>query len=85
MVEFGDLYLDATNIGSPLRYAAHRCADNNTRPELWTVAGEPRLVLVATKDIPQGSELSWNYVSADRTADSEPVDPKALWFHCQCK
>lgn len=85
MVEFGDMYLDATDICSPLQYGAHHCSHNNTLQELWTVVGELLLVLTAARDIPQGAELSWNYVCNDCHEGSKSIDPKALWFHCTCK
>eukprot|EP00961_Rhodomonas_salina_P132088 1778105-Rhodomonas_salina.2 len=81
MVELDDnLFLDSTEYGSPLRFAAHSCSRNTARPEVWNVGGELRLVLVATQDLAAGTEVTWNYASGrdDRDETSLPADPHQL-------
>ena len=54
------LVLDAAEYGSCARFANHSCEPNCTLQK-WITNGEPRVCLVALKDIQSGSELTYNY------------------------
>lgn len=62
------LFIDAERRGSYARFANHSC-DPNCALEKWTVGQEPRLVLVATRDIPKLMELCYNYNAGGGVAD----------------
>lgn len=55
-----DIYLDARSMGSLARYINHSC-EPNCVVERWKVRGIIRAVVVAKKDIPAGTELSFDY------------------------
>lgn len=57
----GGLMLDAKTMGSAARFANHSCAPT-CMLQKWTVMGECRLVLVAKKDLPAGSEVGKKYL-----------------------
>ena len=54
------LMLDAKSMGSNARFVNHSC-DPNCVLQKWNVLGETRLVIVATKSIVVGEEISYNY------------------------
>ena len=56
----GNLILDAGPMGSEARFANHSCRPNCSLHK-WDVLGEPRVILMAEKDIEAGDELTYNY------------------------
>ncbi|GAB0100213.1 hypothetical protein DMENIID0001_162180 [Sergentomyia squamirostris] len=54
------LTIDAEHKGNVSRYINHSC-DPNCMTQKWTVNGAMRIGIFAIKDIPQGTELSFNY------------------------
>lgn len=62
------LFIDAERRGSYARFANHSC-EPNCALEKWTVGHEPRLVLVAMRDIPKLTELCYNYNAGGGVAD----------------
>ncbi|KAJ8598867.1 hypothetical protein CTAYLR_010465 [Chrysophaeum taylorii] len=71
------LYLDAERRGAYARFANHSC-DPNCALEKWTVGPEPRLVLVATRDIPKFTECCYDYNAGGGVADVTHAQP------CRC-
>lgn len=60
-MSLGDgLMLDAKPMGSNARFANHSC-DPNCDLQKWNVLGETRLVLVSTRDMYAGEEITYNY------------------------
>jgi len=55
-----DTYIDARKKGSIARYINHSC-DPNCAVHRWKVRGVLRAGIFATKDIPAGTELSFDY------------------------
>jgi len=55
-----DIYLDARKVGGVARYINHSC-EPNCQVERWKVRGIMRAAVVAYKDIPAGTELSFDY------------------------
>jgi serine/threonine protein kinase len=55
-----DIYLDARKKGGVARYINHSC-NPNCQVERWKVKGILRAAVVARKDIPAGTELSFDY------------------------
>jgi serine/threonine protein kinase len=55
-----DIYLDARKMGGVARYINHSC-DPNCQVERWKVRGIMRAAVVAYRDIPAGTELSFDY------------------------
>ncbi|KAL3918428.1 MAG: hypothetical protein SGILL_004239 [Bacillariaceae sp.] len=55
-----DIYLDARKKGGVARYINHSCSPNCV-VERWKVRGILRAAVVARKDIPAGTELSFDY------------------------
>lgn len=55
-----DLYIDARVKGNKARFVNHSCVPN-ARMEKWIVNGENRMGLFATRPIPKGGEISFNY------------------------
>eukprot|EP00536_Pseudo-nitzschia_multiseries_P013693 jgi/Psemu1/298517/fgenesh1_pm.602_\ len=55
-----DIYLDARKVGGVARYINHSC-NPNCQVERWKVRGIMRAAVVARKDIPAGTELSFDY------------------------
>ncbi|KAL3919148.1 MAG: hypothetical protein SGILL_003899 [Bacillariaceae sp.] len=55
-----DIYLDARKKGGVARYINHSCSPN-CQVERWKVRGILRAAVVARKDIPAGTELSFDY------------------------
>jgi len=68
------LYVDARHRGNLSRFINHSC-DPNCELQKWTVAGHPRIGIVAKKDIPAGSPLSYDYQFSTQEED---------FFACQC-
>ena len=56
----GDVFLDARRRGGISRYINHSC-DPNCAVERWKVRGIMRAAVIAYKDIPAGTELSFDY------------------------
>ncbi|KAG7353333.1 nuclear protein SET [Nitzschia inconspicua] len=56
----GDVYLDARKKGGVARYINHSC-NPNCVVERWKVRGILRAAVVARRDIPAGTELSFDY------------------------
>lgn len=56
----GDLVIDNYTKGNISRFVNHSC-DPNCKMERWYVNGEPRLALIAIKDIQKGEELCFDY------------------------
>jgi serine/threonine protein kinase len=55
-----DVYLDARKTGGIARYINHSC-DPNCVVERWKVRGILRAAVIAFKDMPAGTELSFDY------------------------
>jgi serine/threonine protein kinase len=55
-----DVYLDARKRGGIARYINHSC-DPNCKVERWKVRGLLRAAVIANRDIPAGTELSFDY------------------------
>lgn len=55
-----DVYLDARKKGGVARYINHSC-DPNCVVERWRVRGILRAAVIASRDIPAGTELSFDY------------------------
>jgi len=55
-----DIYLDARKAGGAARYINHSC-NPNCVVERWKVRGIMRAAVIAKKDIPTGTELSFDY------------------------
>jgi len=55
-----DVYLDARKVGGVARYINHSC-EPNCQVERWKVRGIIRAAVVASKDLPAGTELSFDY------------------------
>eukprot|EP00934_Nitzschia_sp_Nitz4_P008455 Nitzschia sp. Nitz4//scaffold80_size88189//18388//23841//NITZ4_005082-RA/size88189-processed-gene-0.12-mRNA-1//1//CDS//3329558615//8445//frame0 len=55
-----DVYLDARKAGGIARYINHSC-DPNCVVERWKVRGILRAAVIASRDIPAGTELSFDY------------------------
>ena len=55
-----DIYLDARSKGSLARYINHSC-EPNCVVERWKVRGILRAAVIASKDIPANTELSFDY------------------------
>ena len=61
IMALGDgVYLDACRKGSVARYINHSC-EPNCRVDRWKVRGRLRAAIIALKDIPSGTELSFDY------------------------
>eukprot|EP00937_MAST-01D_sp_MAST-1D-sp2_P003153 g3153.t1 len=76
-----DLILDAETLGAPARFANHSCAPNCLM-QRWSVRGEPRVVIVAARDLWAGEELTYNYHSD--TLDDEFARQKCLCGARRC-
>lgn len=62
------LSIDAGTRGAYARFANHSCAPN-CELQKWRVGEEPRLVLVAARDIPALEELTYDYNAGGGTQD----------------
>ena len=56
----GSEVIDATRKSNLARFINHSC-DPNAATALWSVAGENRVGIFAIKDIPYGTEISYDY------------------------
>ena len=63
------LSIDAGHRGAYARFANHSCGPN-CKLEKWRVGEEPRLVLIALKDVPPGKELTYDYNAGGTEADT---------------
>ena len=63
------LSIDAGHRGAYARFANHSCGPN-CKLEKWRVGEEPRLVLVALRDVPPGEELTYDYNAGGTEADT---------------
>ena len=54
--------IDATKKGNEARFINHSC-DPNCQAEYWTVEGQERVGIFATKLIPTGQEITYDYLS----------------------
>ncbi|CAL8146415.1 unnamed protein product [Orchesella dallaii] len=61
VVELGQLYVDAEEVGSVSRYFNSSC-DPNLQLERWSVGKWPLLLFFAIKHIDIGEELTYNYL-----------------------
>ena len=55
-----DLIIDASDKSNHARFINHSC-DPNCETQKWTVNGETRIGIFAIKDIPAGTELTFDY------------------------
>ncbi|KAK8947017.1 Histone-lysine N-methyltransferase ASHH3 [Platanthera zijinensis] len=55
-----DMVIDATYKGNKSRFINHSCQPN-TEMQKWTIDGETRIGIFATRDIPKGEELTYDY------------------------
>jgi len=52
--------IDATYVGNYSRFINHSCSPN-AECQKWTVKGEERIAIFASKDIHIGEEVTYNY------------------------
>lgn len=71
-----DTYLDASRKGSISRFINHSCEPNCT-VEVWTVGRRLRVGIFSLKDIPAGTELTFDY----RWERSTRPPTKYLFFY----
>ncbi len=57
------LYIDASNFGNKSRFINHSCLPN-CQFETWYVDNKPRLIVVATFAIDQGTHLTVSYMDS---------------------
>lgn len=57
-----DMVIDATTWGNKSRYINHSCCPN-TEMQKWSVDGETRIGIFATRDIKKGEHLTYDYQS----------------------
>jgi len=53
-------YIDARLTGNDSRFINHSC-DPNCETKKWVINGETRIGIFAVKDIPPGTELTYDY------------------------
>jgi SET domain-containing protein len=53
-------FIDARTKGAITRFINHSC-EPNCRIEIWTVEGKRRIGVYAIKDVPAGTELTFDY------------------------
>jgi len=58
----GDLILDAGPMGAVTRFCNHSC-NPNARMSKWNVLGEPRIALMAIREIQPDDEITFNYAA----------------------
>ncbi len=56
-----NLVIDASNKSNNARFINHSC-DPNCQTQKWKVNGETRIGIIAIKDIPVGTELTFDYM-----------------------
>ncbi|KAM0935080.1 putative [histone H3]-lysine(4) N-trimethyltransferase chromatin remodeling SET family [Dioscorea sansibarensis] len=65
-----DMVIDATYKGNKSRYINHSCQPN-TEMQKWTIDGETRIGIFATRDIKKGEELTYDYQFVQFGADQD--------------
>ncbi|XP_072963025.1 histone-lysine N-methyltransferase ASHH3 isoform X3 [Typha angustifolia] len=65
-----DMVIDATYKGNKSRYINHSCQPN-TEMQKWTIDGETRIGIFATRDITKGEELTYDYQFVQFGADQD--------------
>ncbi|KAL0923783.1 hypothetical protein M5K25_007856 [Dendrobium thyrsiflorum] len=63
-----DMVIDATYKGNKSRFINHSCQPN-TEMQKWTIDGETRIGIFATRDIEKGEELTYDYQFVQFGAD----------------
>lgn len=65
-----DMVIDATYKGNKSRYINHSCQPN-TEMQKWTIDGETRIGIFASRDIKKGEELTYDYQFVQFGADQD--------------
>ncbi|KMT15612.1 hypothetical protein BVRB_3g059570 isoform A [Beta vulgaris subsp. vulgaris] len=65
-----DMVIDATTWGNKSRYINHSCCPN-TEMQKWSVDGETRIGIFATRDIKKGEHLTYDYQFVQFGADQD--------------
>lgn len=65
-----DMVIDATYKGNKSRYINHSCQPN-TEMQKWTIDGETRIGIFASRDIRKGEELTYDYQFVQFGADQD--------------
>ncbi|KAL2557123.1 Histone-lysine N-methyltransferase ASHH3 [Forsythia ovata] len=65
-----DMVIDATYKGNKSRYINHSCCPN-TEMQKWTIDGETRIGIFATRDIKKGEHLTYDYQFVQFGADQD--------------
>ncbi|XP_008797943.1 histone-lysine N-methyltransferase ASHH3 [Phoenix dactylifera] len=65
-----DMVIDATYKGNKSRFINHSCQPN-TEMQKWTIDGETRIGIFATRDISKGEELTYDYQFVQFGADQD--------------
>lgn len=52
--------VDATHTGAAARFMNH-CCEPNCYSEVMEIDGEPRIVIMALRDLRRGEEITYNY------------------------
>ncbi|XP_018678127.2 histone-lysine N-methyltransferase ASHH3 isoform X3 [Musa acuminata AAA Group] len=65
-----DMVIDATYKGNKSRFINHSCQPN-TEMQKWTIDGEIRIGIFATRDIKKGEELTYDYQFVQFGADQD--------------
>ncbi|XP_021744106.1 histone-lysine N-methyltransferase ASHH3-like isoform X2 [Chenopodium quinoa] len=65
-----DMVIDATMKGNKSRYINHSCCPN-TEMQKWSIDGETRIGIFATRDIKKGEHLTYDYQFVQFGADQD--------------
>ncbi|CAN4089740.1 unnamed protein product [Withania somnifera] len=65
-----DMVIDASYKGNKSRYINHSCCPN-TEMQRWTIDGETRIGIFATRDIKKGEHLTYDYQFVQFGADQD--------------
>lgn len=65
-----DMVIDATDKGNKSRYINHSCCPN-TEMQKWSIDGETRIGIFATRDIKKGEHLTYDYQFVQFGADQD--------------
>ncbi|XP_021864842.2 histone-lysine N-methyltransferase ASHH3 isoform X2 [Spinacia oleracea] len=65
-----DMVIDATAKGNKSRYINHSCCPN-TEMQKWSIDGETRIGIFATRDIEKGEHLTYDYQFVQFGADQD--------------
>ncbi|KMZ67298.1 Histone-lysine N-methyltransferase [Zostera marina] len=65
-----DMVIDATYKGNKSRFINHSC-DPNTEMQKWTIEGETRIGIFATRDVEKGGTLTYDYQFVQFGADQD--------------